>query len=142
MSFGFSVGDVIAVLSLFERVAVEVRHYRDAPRHFQQLDVELQLLRTTLQRLLQVEPGDEEERQQLEHIRAIAMHCRQPLQSFINKMRPRETCLGPGKSVATLGNIGRRLHWSLITRSDVDELRKVMMSEMTAINLLLAVQQM
>ena len=142
MSFGFSVGDVITVLNLFERVAVEVRNYRDAPRHFQQLGAELQLLRTTLQRLLQLQPGGEEEKEQLEHIRAIAMHCHQPLLSFINKMRPNEASLGPSRSMVTLGSIGRRLHWSLITRNDVDELRKVIMAEMTAINLLLAVQQM
>ena len=36
MSFGYAVGDVIAILNLFERVAVEVRNYRNAPQHFPQ----------------------------------------------------------------------------------------------------------
>ena len=53
------------------------------------------------------------------------MHCHQPLLAFISKMRPSETSLGPSRSAGTLVTIERRLHWSLITRNDVDELRKV-----------------
>jgi len=142
MSFGFAVGDVIAAVQLFERVAIEVRNYRDAPQHFQQLGTELHLLQRALQRLLQVEPNDEDEREQLEQIRAIALHCHQPVQAFIDKMRPSNISLGHVSSSRTLSTIGRRLHWSLVTRRDVDELRKVILSEMVAINMLLAIQQL
>lgn len=142
MSFGFAVGDVLAVLNLFERVALEVRNYRSAPRHFQQLGVELHLLQRTLKRLLQIEPTTEDEVQQLEYIRAIAIHCHQPIQAFINKMQPSERSLGHARSCTTLSTIGRRLHWSLVAKNDVDELRKVIMSEMIAINMLLGMQQL
>ncbi len=142
MSFGFAVGDVIAAVQLFERVAIEVRNYRDAPQHFQQLGTELHLLQRALQRLLQVEPNDEDEREQLEQIRAIALHCHQPVQAFIDKMRPSNISLGHVSFSRTLSTIGRRLHWSLVTRRDVDELRKVILSEMVAINMLLAIQQL
>ena len=54
MSFGYAVGDVITILNHFERVAIEVRNYRDAPQHFQQLSVELHLLQQTFHRLLRV----------------------------------------------------------------------------------------
>ena len=142
MSFGYAVGDVVAILNLFERVAVEVRNYRNAPQHFQQLGVELHLLQRALQRLLEVEPDGEEEVRQLEQIRAIAIHCHQPVQAFIDKMRSSRESLGHARSSTTLSTIGRRLHWSLVTKNDVDELRKVIMSEMIAINMLLAVQQL
>lgn len=142
MSFGYGTGDVIAILNLFERVALEVRSYRTAPQHFQQLGAELQLLQRTLQRLLQTEPSGADEIEQLEHIRAIAIHCHQPIQAFINKMRPSEKSLGHSRSFTTLSSIGCRLHWSLITKKDVDELRKVVMSEMVAINVLLGMQQL
>ena len=142
MSFGFAVGDVVAILNLFERVVVEVRNYRNAPRHFQQLATELHLLQTTLQRLLHVEPADDEERAHLEYIRAIAIHCSQPLQAFVAKMRPSERSLGHIRSTGTLSTIGTRLHWSLITRQDVEEVRKVVLTEMTAINMLLGMQQL
>ena len=142
MSFGYAVGDVIAILQLFERVALEVRNYRNAPQHFQQLGVELQLLQGTLRRLLQVEATCEDEKQQLEHIRAIVIHCHQPIQAFINKMRGSENSLGHVRPSTTLSTIGRRLRWSLITKNDVDDLRKVVMSEMIAINMLLGLQQL
>ena len=142
MSFGYGTGDVIAILNLFERVALEVRRYRTAPQHFQQLGAELQLLQRTLQRLLQTNPSGADEVEQLEHIRAIAIHCHQPIQAFINKMRPSEKSLGHSRSSTTLSTIGCRLHWSLITKKDVDELRKVVMSEMVAINVLLGMQQL
>ena len=142
MTFGCGIGDVIAILGVFERLAAEVRNYRDAPQHFQQLGVELQLLQTTLQRLLQIEPDGEDEVRQLEQIRAIAIHCHRPVQAFISKMRLSETSLGHVRSSSTLSTVSRRLHWSLIGKKDVDELRQVVMSEMIAINILLGMQQM
>lgn len=142
MSFGCGIGDIIAILNLFERAALEVRNYRDAPRHFQQLGTELQLLQQALKRLLQVEPSDDEEKKQLELIRAIALHCHQPIQAFINKMRPGEQSLGSARSAGTLSTLGRRLHWSLVTRNDVDELRAMITAEMTVINMMLGMQQL
>ena len=142
MSFGFTIGDAIAVINLLERAVVEIRNYRNAPRHFQQLATELHLLQSTLQRLLQIKPYDDEEHAHLEHIRAIAIHCSQPLQAFMAKMRSSEKSLGHVRSAGTLSTFGTRLHWSLITRQDVEEVRKVVLTEMTAINMLLGMQQL
>ena len=142
MSFGYAIGDIVALLSLFERVAIEVRNYQNAPRHFQQLAAELKLLQTTLHRLLQIEPSDEEEKQQLECTRAVAIHCSLPLQAFVAKMRPKEPILGHRRSAGTLSTIGTRLHWSLVTRRDVEELRSVVLAGMTAINISLGMQQL
>ncbi|GKU22683.1 unnamed protein product [Fusarium langsethiae] len=93
MSFGYAVGDVIAVLGLFERVAIELRNYKDAPMHFQQLRAELDLVHSTLKHVLSLEPDCKEELQTLEQIRAIVIHCSLPLQAMINKMRSKESSL-------------------------------------------------
>jgi hypothetical protein len=95
MSFGYAVGDVVAILNLFERVVKEIRNYRDAPRHFQQLQVELELLRNTIQLVLHLQATVPEEKECLERIRAILVHCQQPLQAFVDKMRLKENNLGP-----------------------------------------------
>ncbi|KAJ4175245.1 hypothetical protein NW754_005666 [Fusarium falciforme] len=71
MSFGYAIGDVIAVLGLIERVAIELRNYKDAPSHFQQFRVELDLVHSTLQHVLRLEPESDKERQTLDQIRAI-----------------------------------------------------------------------
>jgi hypothetical protein len=90
MSFGYVIDDVIAVLGLFERVAIELRNYKDAPMHFQQLRAELDLVHSTLKHVLSLEPDCIEELQTLEKIRAIVVHCSQPLQAMVNKMRSKE----------------------------------------------------
>ncbi|KAI0106388.1 hypothetical protein GGR51DRAFT_559805 [Nemania sp. FL0031] len=142
MSFGYAIGDVIAVLGLFERVAVELRNYKDAPVHFQQLSTELDLLRNTLRHVLQLCPETPEERHTLEKIRAIVIHCLQPLQALDAKMQAKQGSLGHFRTTGTLRVVGSRLHWSMIAQKDVDELRKTVLSEMVAINILLSVQQM
>jgi hypothetical protein len=135
-------GDVIAILGLFERVAVELRNYKDAPAHFQHLGVELDLLRSTLRHTLQLQPENDDERQVLSKVGAIATHCLQPLQAMADKMRSKESSLGHFRTTTCLVNIGTRVHWSLIARKDVDELRKVILAEMVAINILLSTQQL
>ncbi|RGP66295.1 transcriptional corepressor ssn6 [Fusarium sporotrichioides] len=142
MSFGYAVGDVIAVLGLFERIAIELRNYKDAPMHFQQLRAELDLVHSTLKHVLTLEPNCKEEFQTLEQIRAIVIHCSQPLQAMVNKMRSKESSLGHFRSTRCLSGIGERLHWSMIAQGDIDSVRKTIMSQMAAINILLSVQQL
>ncbi|RSL68999.1 hypothetical protein CEP54_002571 [Fusarium duplospermum] len=142
MSFGYAIGDVIAVLGLIERVAIELRNYKDAPSHFQQLRVELDLVHSTLQHVLRLEPESDEERRTLDQIRAIVCHCSQPLQAMADKMRAKDGSLGHFRTTRNLSSIGTRLHWSMVAQSDVDAFRKTMMSEMAAINILLSVQQL
>ncbi|KAJ1328103.1 hypothetical protein MN608_07439 [Microdochium nivale] len=128
MSFGYAVGDVIAVLGLFERVAVELRNYKGAPAHFQQLGAEIDLLRSTLRQVLALDPQDEAERRTIERVRAIAMHCMEPLQKMADKMQTKESSLGQFRTSKSLGHIGMRLHWSMVAQSDVDELRAILNS--------------
>lgn len=141
MSFGFGVGDFLAVLGLFERIAIELKNYRDAPAQFQNLSVELDLLQRTLMHVVQAQKDDQEDKQILEQIRAIVSHCHQPLQAFIDKLLSKERSLGHYRT-ARLNDVGIRMKWSIVTQKDVEELRKVMLSEMAAINMLLSVQQL
>lgn len=142
MSFGYGVGDVFATIHAIKRIVEEIQNYRDAPRHFQQLSAELRLLQATLQSVLDIQTVDHVELENLDRIRLIAIHCQQPLQAFIQKMKLREPSLGHFRTSGTIRTVGRRLHWSLIDKKDVEGLRKVVVSEMVAINILLGVQQL
>lgn len=142
MSFGFSVGDIIAVLGLVERVAREIEQYRAAPRHFQQLQVGLGHMKSTLSKVLKIQPQSPDETASIEQIRAIALHCQQPLLDFIEKMRRREPSLGNFRTAGTLAAVRTRLHWSLVSHTDVEGLRQVLSSEMLALNVLLATHQL
>lgn len=142
MSFGFGVGDVIAVVGLIERIAREIQQYHGAPRHFQTLQVELGFMKTTLSRVLQIQPQSPGETASIEQMRAIALHCQQPLLDFIEKMRRREPGLSHFRTTGTLAAVGTRLHWSLVSRADVEELRRFLLSEMLALNVLLGTHQL
>ncbi|KAK3314160.1 hypothetical protein B0H66DRAFT_594935 [Apodospora peruviana] len=110
-----SAGEIIALLGLFERVFLELLNYRDAPAHFQQLTIELDLLSSTLRHASQLRPSNDDERQTLDKIGAIAMHCLIPLQAMADKMRVKEGSLGHFRTTRSLANIGARLHWSMIS---------------------------
>jgi hypothetical protein len=142
MSFGFGVGDFVAVLNLLQRVATELRNYQNAPASFQELRVELELLRSTILHVLRIEPANEAERDNLDRVRAIAMHCHRPLLAMIDKMQSKDSSLGHFRTTRSLSAAGIRLHWSLLKQKDIDDLRKVILSEMVAINMLLSVQQL
>ncbi len=142
MSFGYAVGDVIAVLGLFERIAVELRNYKNAPAHFQQLGVEIDLLQSAIRHALRLIPQNDAHRQTLERVRAIVAHCLPPLQALIGKMRSKESSLGHFRTSRSLSNIGTRIHWSMIAKQDVDEVRVTIMSEIAAINMLLIAQSL
>lgn len=137
-----SVGDVIAIVNLFERVILELRNYRDAPPHFQQLSVELDLLISTLRHASQLRPSNEDERKTLDKVSAIVRACLIPLQDLVDKMRAKEGSLGHFRTTRSLANIGTRLHWSLMSRKDIDGLRMTILSEMLAITMLLSTQQL
>lgn len=50
-------------------------------------------------------------------------------------MRAKEGSLGHFRTTRSLANIGTRLHWSLVSRKDIDGLRMTILSEMLAINM-------
>ncbi|KAI4158381.1 MAG: hypothetical protein LQ342_007467 [Letrouitia transgressa] len=144
MSFGVGVGDVVAVVGLLERIAIELRNYDDAPIHFRQTSAELHLFHRALSRLLKIEPLDEGDKEWIDQIRAIAIQSHQPLLIFIERMKPKEITMGlnNGRRTMALNTIGRRLHWSLIAKKDVAELRKVVVASMTAVNMMLGIHQL
>ncbi|KAK4188868.1 hypothetical protein QBC35DRAFT_531289 [Podospora australis] len=137
-----SAGEIIAILGLFERVVMEQRNYKDAPAHFQQLTVELDSLSSTWRHASQLQPSNDDERRTLDKVGAIARHCLIPLQAMADNMRSKEGSLGNFRTTRSLASIGTRLHWSMISRKDIDGLRTTILSEMLAINMLLSTQQL
>lgn len=135
-----SVGDVIALMGLVERVVTELRNYRDAPAHFQQASAELHFFQAILSRLRKMEIDDDEDQELLGLIRANAIRCQQPIAKFLEKMKPKESLLGSGSGGKKLSftAVKDRLHWSMIARGDLEDLREVVT---TTIIMLMVMQQ-
>lgn len=147
-----SLGDVIAFAGLIERIIVEVKSYRSAPEHFQRLALELAFLGQVCNQINQLEPMSQGEIAHIQRMRAISMQCLGPLRAFEEKMRKFDSVLGVEtwkggngntKSLPQrkLENFRQRLHWSMIEKREVDELRAILASEILAINTLLGAQQ-
>jgi hypothetical protein len=144
MSFGFAISDFIAVLGLVERLCTEIRNYRQAPVHFEQLGQELGFLHQVLSRIDQIEPstGNDADVAQIERIKAIATHCRRPLTSFIDRMGMFEEFLGHHRVERSLKGVKKKLHWSMsVTKNEVGDIRAIVVSQILAINTLLNAQQ-
>jgi hypothetical protein len=88
----------------------------------------------------------------LQRIRAISIQCLGPLRAFEEKMRKFDSVLGVDNWKGGSGDIKssaqrklesfrKRLHWSMIEKREVDELRAILASEILAINTLLGTQQ-
>ena len=152
----YSVGDVIAIANLVERIVLEVKAYRAAPLHFQRLAIELEFLGQVCSQVFSLRPSLPDELAHIERIRAIAVQCLGPLRAFEEKMKGFENSLGShiGSHGSQIGGFGKRkrfmssmgkfkdrLHWSVIARQEVDELRAILTSEILAINTLLTVQK-
>lgn len=147
-----SVGDVIAVAGAIERIVAEVKSYREAPLHFRRLAIELDFLGQVCNHVFTLQPTLPEERSHIDRIRAIAMHCLGPLRVFEDNMRSYDNTFGihgaayasgvaAGGGLVKLRNFKKRVHWSAITRHEVDELRAVLTSEILAINTLVTMHE-
>jgi hypothetical protein len=142
---GGSIGDLIAIAGLIERIVVEVKSYKEAPHHFQRLAIELDFLSKVCHQAFHLIPSRVDEQARLERVRAIALQCLGPLQDFEKKMRSYDNTLGPGNYIdkskkGWIQSFKKRLHWSAIARHEVDELRAILTSEILAINTLLTMQ--
>lgn len=110
MSFRFVVGDVVAVLGVFEYVALELRGYKNALMHFQQFGIELGLLYSIFNYVFSLSPKD----------------------------LSKDSSLGYYCGTRSLSNISIRLDWSMIARKDVEDFCTTVLLEMVVINMLLS----
>ncbi|KAK3904057.1 hypothetical protein C8A05DRAFT_14041 [Staphylotrichum tortipilum] len=145
-----SIGDAFAIAGFIERIVAEVKSYKEAPQHFQRLAIELDHLSRVCHQAFRLRPSSAEDRVQVERIRAIALQCLGPLKAFGEKMRGYESTLGPGADLKSGKKVSKteqwchvkkRLHWSAsIAPHEVDQLRAILTSEISAINALLGMQ--
>ncbi|MCJ1285648.1 hypothetical protein MMC26_004989 [Xylographa opegraphella] len=166
MSFGFGVGDLLAIANTIERIVSEIKSYRSAPSSFQRLAIELELLTKTCTQILQIQPIEADDATRMDNIRKSMCLCLGPLKAFAEKMRSSEDSLGVSKWLAEnhgalnddddpdgnggqahqntlrrrLRSVKDRIHWSMIESKEIDELRAVVAGQLVAVDTLLNVR--
>ncbi|KFY46548.1 hypothetical protein V495_02401 [Pseudogymnoascus sp. VKM F-4514 (FW-929)] len=138
--FGVGEGDFIAVGKLIAKVAAELRKNGEAAPMYQSLLLELEALDRALCQLQTLQPS-RHELLQLNSIRATALSCERPLREFLNKISKFQPTMG---TFATKDNrfkgFPRRMQWRMMYKDDVVELRSILGSHVSTINLLLMTQ--
>lgn len=137
MSFGFSVGDFIAVLSIIKDITSNIR---EAGSEYQELFRELEALDGIFRRLDKLQPRNGLE-VSVDSIKCVALTCRHPLEKFLEKIKKYEEGLGPGsraRYASRFQQAGAKMEWALKKKGeDCARLRTYLGVHIGTINMML-----
>ncbi len=142
MSFGWSVGDIVAALQLCNKVLAALKETGGASSEYQHATNFLGVLTVTLQHLkaLQAVPLDPDLAKNLEQHCALIQG---PLTSFRERIRARfERDLGTESTRLKILTTGRKLQWALSTAKVVKVLEGKIAGQLAAISIILSQQVM
>ena len=112
----------------------------EAAPAYQSLLLELEALERALQQLNTLKPT-QHELLQLNSIRATALSCERPLQRFLDKISKFDARLGiTNVKTNRYKGFPRRIQWQLMYKKDAKEIRAILGSHVSTINLLLMTQ--
>ncbi|UPX13923.1 uncharacterized protein EKO05_0004418 [Ascochyta rabiei] len=137
MSFGFSVGDFIAVGKLIGDITSSLQSVGGAKSEYQELIREFQFLDAALRHLDRLE-SNAANANTLVSIKYAALSCRHPLEEFLKKIRKYEKSLGPWSHSSTIKTATSQLRWTFGHNDDVKRLQTYLSVHMGTINILLA----
>jgi len=141
--FGFSVGDIITVIEAAVKICKACRETGGAPQQFQQVSVEFESYVFLLSRLqdptYSTSPG----------IKQLARCCEEPIQQFLKSITKYETTFTKAPSSAQLltralqsmSLFRRKAQWAVIANNEVEKLRAGIGPPLSAISLLLGLDQ-
>jgi hypothetical protein len=136
-SFGWSAGDIIATITLVNRVIQCIGGAHGAEEHFQELVSELQGLSRALSEISELvrTPGQTPE---IQAIKFASCSCGETLQRFYEKIRPFEDSLGAYSTKSKLKSVPRMVRWELLIKKEVPELRSYLVAHVGSLNLRLS----
>lgn len=136
MSFGFSVGDFIAVGKLISDIINCLQTVGGARSEYQELTRELQTLQSALKRLDELD-NDGSGSPTVDSIKFAALSCRHTLEDFLRSIRKFEASLGLRSSVNLLNRTKDKLKWALTQDNNVTRLQNYLNVHIGTINILL-----
>ena len=137
MSFGFSVGDFIAVGKLIKDINDCLQSAGGAKSQYQEIIRELYILSKALDHIEHLPATDESKTEQLDYIKFAALSCRYPLQQFLEKIKEYDGSLGIGAKTNIFRKTARKFQWSFGSSKDVGPLQMYLNTHIVTINMLL-----
>lgn len=137
MSFGFSVGDFVAVGKLAIEIATSLQAIGGARSEYQELVRELRSLDAALCQLDRLDSGAGPS-QHVSSIKCVALSCRHPLEEFLAKVKKYEKSLGTWSRPSVVSSATHKLRWTFGHSDDVKRLQTYLNVHIGTINILLA----
>ncbi|KAF2797253.1 hypothetical protein K505DRAFT_298803 [Melanomma pulvis-pyrius CBS 109.77] len=138
MSFGFSVGDFIAVGNLIKDISSCLQDARGANVEYQELLRELEFLQQAVQHLDKLQNSGSSSSTSLDSIKYGALSCRRPLEQFLGKIRKYNKTLGVWGKEGVLKSTVDKLRWGFGQKEEVRKLQSYLNIHVGTINILLA----
>jgi hypothetical protein len=137
MSFGFSVGDFIAVGKLISDITSSLQTIGGAKSEYQELIREFNSLSAALRYLDQLQNKTSTPSKLLDSIKCAALSCRYPLEAFLSKIRKYEASLSPWNQFRTGKTVADKLRWTFGEKDDIRRLQTYLNVHVGTINILL-----
>jgi len=133
MSFGFSVGDFLAVGKLVADITSSLHEAGGSKSEYQELLRELESLHHALTHLDKLQSSAN-----LESIKYAALSCRRPLEQFLAKINKYEKSLGVWGGGNVIKKTADKLQWAFGEENEIKKLQNYLNIHIGTINILLA----
>ena len=141
MSFGFSIGDFIAVGSLIADIISSLREAGGSKSEYQELLRELESLQHALSQLDKLRLHGSYPRN-FDSIKYAALSCRRPLKDFLRKIQKFDKSLGVWSKRSKLQSVTDKLRWVCSHKDEIRRLQSYLNIHVGTINILLAEQNL
>jgi hypothetical protein len=136
MSFGWSVGDIVAAISLVNRIITCVGNIGGSREHFQELESELRGLSRALNEISELARKPD----QISDIVALkfaACLCGDTLERFYERIKPFDASLGATapKGASRMNAVPRMVRWELLLKKDIPEFRSYLAAHVGSLTL-------
>lgn len=137
MSFGFGVGDFIAVGTLVRDIVGSLQDAGGSKSEYQEILRELESLRRVLIHLDTLQPQGQNPTT-INAIKFTALSCRIPLEEFLSKIRRYDKTLGTWSKLGSVRSVKDKLKWSLTHKDEIVKLQLYLSVHVGMINVSLA----
>lgn len=136
MSFGFSVGDFLAVGKLIADITNSLREAGGSKSEYQELLRELESLNHALKHLDKLPINGASAN--LESIKYTALSCQRPLEQFLGKIEKYDKALGIWGGANPIKKTADKLRWAFGEKDEIKKLQSYLNIHIGTINILLA----
>jgi hypothetical protein len=136
MSFGFSIGDFIAVGKLISEITSSLKNIGKVKSEYQDLIRALESLEASLHQLDKLQTNGTSPH--LTSIKDSALSCRRPLEQFLERIRRYEKSLGEGSQEKPMSRSLDTLRWTFHERDKIRDLQTHLEVDISNIHILLA----